>query len=74
MNLWSFTRTIFEACRRVRASPRGELELADAVTIAMCEPGERFRVVRARSGVRDLSTRADVATVMARLAGVEARP
>ena len=74
MNLWSFTRGIFEACRRVRPSARGELELADAVTIGMRELGERFRVVRSRSGVLDLSTRADVATVTARLAGVEARP
>jgi len=74
MNLWSFTPAIFEACARVRPSPRGELELQDAVTIAMRDLGAVFRVVRRREGVLDLSSRADVAAVMARLAGVDARP
>jgi glucose-1-phosphate thymidylyltransferase len=35
MNLWSFTPRIFDACARVVPSARGELELQDAVTIAM---------------------------------------
>lgn len=74
MNLWSFTPAIFEACQRVTPSPRGELELQDAVTIAMRDLGVRFRVVRARAGVLDLSQRADVATVRERLAGVTPRP
>jgi glucose-1-phosphate thymidylyltransferase len=68
MNLWSFTPRIFEACRMVRPSARGELELQDAVTIAMCELGARFRVVPMRAGVLDLSERGDVASVAARLA------
>lgn len=74
MNLWSFTPAIFEACSRVQPSPRGELELQDAVTIAMRDLGQTFRVIRERAGVLDLSHRADVATVTARLAGVEPRP
>ena len=74
MNLWSFTSRIFEACRLVQASPRGELELQSAVTIAMHELGERFRVVTARVGVLDLSSRSDIATVAARLRHVRARP
>lgn len=74
MNLWSFTPQIFEACARVQPSSRGEYELQDAVTIAMREMGVRFRVVRRREGVLDLSSRGDVAEVAARLAGVEARP
>jgi glucose-1-phosphate thymidylyltransferase len=68
MNLWSFTPRIFEACRRVRPSPRGELELQDAVMIAIRELGARFRVVPMREGVLDLSERGDVASVAARLA------
>ena len=44
MNLWSFTPRIFDACARVVPSARGELELQDAVTIAMRDFGERFRV------------------------------
>jgi glucose-1-phosphate thymidylyltransferase len=74
MNLWSFTPVIFEACDRVRPSPRGELELQDAVTIAIRDLGVAFRVVRRHDGVLDLSVRADIAAVRERLAGVEAHP
>jgi glucose-1-phosphate thymidylyltransferase len=68
MNLWSFTPAIFEACQRVKPSPRGELELQDAVMIAIRELGVTFSVVRSHSGVLDLSSRADVAFVAQRLA------
>jgi glucose-1-phosphate thymidylyltransferase len=74
MNLWSFTPVIFEACARVRPSARGELEIQDAVTIAMGELGEPFHVVRMRAGVLDMSSRADVAFVASQLAGIEPRP
>ena len=74
MNLWSFTPVIFEACARVRPSARGELEIQDAVTIAMRDLGERFRVVRMRAGVLDLSSRADVAFVASQLEGLDPRP
>lgn len=74
MNAWLFTPAIFEACRRVTPSPRGELELQDAVRIAIDEMGERFDVVRVAAGVLDLSSRGDIASVRERLAGVEARP
>ena len=74
MNLWSFGPAIFDACARVRPSPRGELELQDAVTIAMRDFGQTFRVIRERAGVLDLSCRADVAVVKARLAGIDPRP
>lgn len=74
MNLWSFTPRIFEACRRVRPSVRGELELQDAVMIAAHDLGERFRAVRARAGVLDLSRRADVATIADHLRGITVAP
>jgi glucose-1-phosphate thymidylyltransferase len=77
MNLWSFTPEIFEACARVTPSPRGELEIQDAVTIAMRDRGLRFAVVRARNQmarVLDLSQRGDIATVRERLAGLTPRP
>ncbi len=74
MNLWSFTPRIFEACRRVRPSVRGELELQDAVMIAVRELGEVFQVVRAHSGVLDLSRRADVATIGEHLRGIAVAP
>ncbi len=74
MNLWSFTPRIFAACRRVRPSVRGELELQDAVMIAAHELGESFRVVRAHAGVLDLSRRADVGTIADFLRGVTVAP
>lgn len=63
MNLWAFTPGIFEACRRVKPSARGELELPDAVRILMAELGERIRVIPFKAPVLDLGTRADVASV-----------
>ena len=74
MNLWSFTPRIFDACRRVQPSVRGELELQDAVMIAARELGEVFRVVRAHAGVLDLSRRADVATIGDHLRGIVVAP
>jgi glucose-1-phosphate thymidylyltransferase len=74
MNLWSFTPIILEACARVLPSARGELEIQDAVTIAMGDLGERFRVVRMRAGVLDMSSRADVAFVASQLGAIEPRP
>jgi dTDP-glucose pyrophosphorylase len=65
MNLWSFTPVIFDACRRVTPSVRGELELQDAVRIAMTEFGERFHVLYSDEGVLDLSTRGDIESVAA---------
>lgn len=73
MNAWAFSPTIFEACRRVVPSSRGELEIQDAVRLAVRELGSRFRVVPVSAGVLDLSRRGDVAEVTRRLAGVEVR-
>jgi len=69
MNCWLFTADIFEACRRVTLSPRGELELPRAVKLAIDEMGMRIRVVRVRLPVLDLSTRADISEVERRLKG-----
>lgn len=74
MNLWRFTPGIFDDCASVTPSVRGELELADAVRLATTVRGERFRAVRQRLGVLDLSRRSDVAAVVARLAGRTPRP
>ncbi len=73
MNAWLLPPTIYDACRRVSPSPRGELELQDAVRIATEEMGERFRIVEFNTGVLDLSSRADIPAVAARLDGTEVR-
>lgn len=74
MNLWSFTPVIFDACDLVTPSARGELELQDAVTIAMRDLGVVFHVRRGSGAVLDLSHRADIATVRARLSGLTPSP
>ncbi|MFM2140782.1 MAG: hypothetical protein RLZZ25_1047 [Gemmatimonadota bacterium] len=68
MNLWRFTSAIFTDCAAVRPSPRGELELTDAVRRAM-RRGVRFAAPGVRLPVLDLSRRSDVPAVEARLAG-----
>ena len=72
MNLWRFDASILAACRDVAPSPRGEYELPDAVMLAVSR-GTRVRVLAARGAVLDLTSRADIAAVSRRLAGVEPR-
>jgi glucose-1-phosphate thymidylyltransferase len=74
MNCWRFDSRIFEACRTVPPSSRGELELPAAVALAITEGGVRFRVLPATGPVLDLSRRADAADLSHRLAGTEPRP
>lgn len=68
MNLWRFDARIFDACRDVPPSPRGELELPSAVMLALAR-GVPCRIVPARGPVLDLSRRGDVAFVTRRLTG-----
>jgi glucose-1-phosphate thymidylyltransferase len=74
MNCWRFSPTIFQACRHLAPSPRGELELPSAVNEAVTVMGARIRVVRCRAGVLDLSHRSDIATVAEKLRGIEGAP
>ena len=73
MNVWRFDERIFEACRDVPLSRRGEYELPEAVGLAVAV-GVKFRVVPAAGAVLDLSRSTDVALVSERLSGVEPRP
>jgi dTDP-glucose pyrophosphorylase len=74
MNCWRFGPSIFRACRSIEPSPRGELELPNAVRYAVRVMGERFRAIPVDAGVLDLSRREDIAAVEDRLSGVDARP
>jgi dTDP-glucose pyrophosphorylase len=74
MNIWRFSLAIFEACRRVPLSPRGEFELPLAVRRAVRDFGLRLRVLKCYEGVLDLSCRADIAAVTASLRGILPRP
>nr|WP_223875264.1 nucleotidyltransferase family protein [Nanchangia anserum] len=69
MNCWLFTAAIQAECARVTPSPRGELELIDAV-MALREK-EPIRVVRSAHGVLDMSNQDDIPAVAKALADVE---
>lgn len=71
MNSWSLPAEIYAACRAITPSPRGELELPQAVQYARDVMGVSFRVLRFHDGVPDLSSRADIATMRDALRGVE---
>lgn len=68
MNVWRLDERIFEACRTVPVSVRGERELPQAVGRAAAQ-GQCVEVFRVRGEVTDLSSRADVAVVARSLEG-----
>ena len=74
MNCWRFDASIFEACEQIQPSPRGELELPNAVRHAVRAMGVRYRTFPVATGVLDLSSREDIAEVERRLAHVDPRP
>lgn len=69
MNCWSFTPTVYRACEAIHPSTRGEYEIPSAVQYAIENLGERFRVIPFSGEVLDLSTRADIASVVRALDG-----
>lgn len=69
LNIWRFDARIFDACRTVPVSERGERELPQAVGLAASR-GACIEVFPVRGEVLDLSRRADVAEVARRLEGL----
>ncbi|MDP6779262.1 MAG: nucleotidyltransferase family protein [Candidatus Latescibacteria bacterium] len=63
MNSWRFDERMFAALRAIKPSPRGELEIPDAVQLATDAMGIRFRSVPFSAPVLDLTDRSDVAAV-----------
>lgn len=74
MNAWLLPPSIYDACRAIGPSTRGELELQDAVQYCVDRLGERFRVIPVEEGVLDLSSRADIPAVAGRLRGLDPNP
>lgn len=70
MNCWRFDHDIFDFCRRVPPSPRGELELPKAVQLGIDQHHARFRVIPMSEPVLDMSSRGDIAAVEDRLKDV----
>ena len=73
MNCWRFDERIFEACKDIPRSARGEFELPEAVGLAL-QRGVPFKTFPAHGPVLDLSTRADAGDVARRLAGTTPNP
>jgi dTDP-glucose pyrophosphorylase len=73
MNCWRFDESIFEACRKIKLSVRGEYEVTDAVQYCVDVLKVPFRVERIAAPVLDMSSRGDIAGVAERLGGVEVR-
>jgi solute:Na+ symporter, SSS family len=71
MNVWLLTPAILEACRRVPPSARGEVELPNAVQWAIDHLGMRVHAFPVKAAVLDLSQRADIPAVAAKLRGTE---
>ena len=71
MNLFRFTPEVFEACRQVRPSPRGELELTEAATRLARSGRVPFHVLFAEGPVLDLTGRDDVPALERLLEGRE---
>lgn len=69
MNVWRFDERIFDACRDVPLSSRGERELPQAVGLAVSR-GVRFEVFPVRGIVLDLSKREDIPRVASALEGM----
>jgi glucose-1-phosphate thymidylyltransferase len=71
MNLWLFDRAIFDACRAIPKSSRGEFEITDAVQYTITNAGSRYAAILVEAPVLDLSSRADVGPVTDRLRGMQ---
>lgn len=71
MNTWLFNAAIFDACRAIPKSQRGEYEITDAVQYAIEHLNQRFTVALIHAPVLDLSSRADIEPVARRLRGAE---
>ncbi|MEK7856763.1 MAG: nucleotidyltransferase family protein [Acidobacteriota bacterium] len=62
MNAWLFSNSIFEACRAIEPSERGEYELTTAVQYSIDNLGEQIAAIKTQEGVLDLSSRSDIQT------------
>jgi glucose-1-phosphate thymidylyltransferase len=68
MNAWRFGPSVFDACRAITPSPRGEYEITDAARWLISN-GHPIRVVKVDEPVLDLSARGDIDSMRQRLAG-----
>ncbi len=70
MSVWRHGPSVFEACRRIAPSSRGEYEITDAVQYCIDRLGVAYQAPMVHAGVLDLSNRDDIAEVQRRLAAM----
>lgn len=73
MNCWLFSAKIFDACRAIKPSPRGEYEITDAAQYCIDTLGEKLRVHKIHAPVLDMSSRGDIAAVNDKLRGIDVK-
>ena len=73
MNCWLFSPNIFDACRAIKPSPRGEYEITDAAQYCIDLLGEQLKVQKVAAPVLDLSSRGDIAAVNEKLKQIDVR-
>ena len=69
MNCWRFGPEIFTGCRSIKPSPRGELEITDAVQYCIDTLGCKFEAPIYKAPVLDMSFRSDVPSITEKLKG-----
>ncbi len=72
MNCFLLDSAALDAAGRVPLSPRGELEIGDALRLLVAE-GHQVDVIPVQDGVLDLSSREDIAAVERALSGATVR-
>ena len=73
MNCWLFSARIFDACRAIKPSPRGEYEITDAAQYCIDVLGEKMMAHKIAAPVLDMSSRGDIAAVTDRLKHISVR-
>ncbi len=71
MNCWRLAPSIFQACKSIPLSSRGEYELTDAVQFSIDVLGEKMHVAKVSAPVLDLTNRSDITAMAKRLEGKE---
>jgi len=73
MNCWRFSPLIFEACRNIKPSVRGEYEIASAVSYAIENLHESFKMMPVALPVLDMTGRSDITILESLLKNSEVR-
>lgn len=71
MNCLQFHPSIFDSCRAIKPSARGEYEIPDAIMHSINELGRKYHAIMVRAAVLDLTSREDIVSVAKRLADTE---